>query len=248
MAKPDEQPTSEAAGIEVEVTGNTFENFRPKYVGQFAEPNKGDKAQPLFKRPKDLEELAQIKKMTTAQLEEHLARNDKLLADSKFLSRLPDKGEKVRAKRQQMLDELQRRQQADEAADMLAALSINDTDGAMPRYVQAAVAKDEALRARHAAAPHIPAKPAGLVRPEKVQVLSLAESLKLAEAQAAEAKARAQEAARRQLEKEMAKAAADPQATVYTLPGRGAYRDQAEGEEEEEEDDEEEEYGSDTDD
>lgn len=58
------------------------------------------------------------------ELEELLARQDKILANKKFISMLPDKGEKIKAFKDKLLKEIDQRKEVDKAAMLLSRLNI----------------------------------------------------------------------------------------------------------------------------
>ncbi|XP_077282416.1 RNA polymerase II subunit M [Temnothorax americanus] len=58
------------------------------------------------------------------QLEELLERQKKILANKKFISRLPDKGEKIISFHDKILKELERRKEVEETANLLSRLNI----------------------------------------------------------------------------------------------------------------------------
>ncbi|XP_011876765.1 PREDICTED: DNA-directed RNA polymerase II subunit GRINL1A [Vollenhovia emeryi] len=68
--------------------------------------------------------IGDLGEMQRFQLEELLERQRRILANKKFISRLPDKGEKIISCHDKVLKELERRNQVEEAANLLSRLNI----------------------------------------------------------------------------------------------------------------------------
>lgn len=65
-----------------------------------------------------------LEKKQKFQLEELLERQNKILANKKFLSKLPDKGEKIKSFRDEILKEIEHRNEVEKAANLLSRLNI----------------------------------------------------------------------------------------------------------------------------
>ncbi|XP_033212741.1 DNA-directed RNA polymerase II subunit GRINL1A [Belonocnema kinseyi] len=68
-----------------------------------------------------LENLGKLRKIDLGEL---LERQNKLLANKIFISKLPDKGEKIKGFREKIVKEIERRNEVDEAARLLSRLNI----------------------------------------------------------------------------------------------------------------------------
>ena len=102
-------------------------------------------AAPLRKVPGQVKPLGQldhetktfresIQKMKISELKDLLTRQENILSNSKLVSKLPDKGEKVKMKRKEILDIIEKRNKnADEAADLMKDLKI-DTEAMEWKY------------------------------------------------------------------------------------------------------------------
>lgn len=73
---------------------------------------------------KEKQGYVNLAEKSTSDLLELIERQDKLLKNEKFLSRLPDKGEKISNYRKRLEDELRNREKSDQLSDMLSKLNI----------------------------------------------------------------------------------------------------------------------------
>eukprot|EP00124_Ichthyophonus_hoferi_P003056 Ihof_evm3s242 gene=Ihof_evmTU3s242 len=177
---------------------NTFEGFRPAFVVKPAPPTKETKLPNLFHRPKDLEQLSQVKKLSLRELEASLVRTEKLLVDKHMLAHLPDKGERAKAKQSELIEEIKRRKEEDETVALMAALTLDESPlpEHVPPYVIDALSKEKE-KAAHDQLKKVPRH----VTPSKVKQISLAESMTLLQKQRDEDERLALEATARRLER-----------------------------------------------